>query len=113
MVALGHLAHAFLAVVRAEEHIRRPAPVGLIALTCNEIQRLFTTAVSDPCVMWPFGTTTTAPCTAGTTNNLGARTSSHGQQAIAQQLYRPRKPWPLICDLAPIDGQQRSLAHAT
>ena len=27
------------------EHTRRPAPVGLIALTCNEIQRLFTTAV--------------------------------------------------------------------
>jgi predicted aconitase with swiveling domain len=46
VVALGHLAHTFLAVVRAEEHTRGPAPVGLIALTCNEI--LFTTAVVRP-----------------------------------------------------------------
>ncbi|MFE7896477.1 hypothetical protein ACFU3E_02855 [Streptomyces sp. NPDC057424] len=48
MVTLGHLAHAFLAVVRADEHTRRPAPVGPIALTCNEIQRLFTTAEVRP-----------------------------------------------------------------
>jgi len=39
------LAHAFLAVVRAEEHARHPAPDGLISLTCNEIQRLFTALV--------------------------------------------------------------------
>ncbi|MEU2726734.1 hypothetical protein [Streptomyces griseoviridis] len=43
-----HIAHAFFAVVRAEEHTRRPAPVGLIALTRNKIQRLFTTAVVRP-----------------------------------------------------------------
>lgn len=42
------LAHAFLAVVRADEHARRPAPDGLIPLTCNEIQRLFITLVVRP-----------------------------------------------------------------
>ncbi|GAA1899609.1 IS701 family transposase [Streptomyces sodiiphilus] len=40
---LAMLAHAFLAVVRAAEHRLRPAPQGLIVLTCNEIQHLFTT----------------------------------------------------------------------
>ncbi|WP_326757092.1 IS701 family transposase [Streptomyces hirsutus] len=44
-VTLAMLAHAFLAVVRANEHTRRPAPDSLIPLTCNEIQRLFTAFV--------------------------------------------------------------------
>ncbi|MFI6685589.1 IS701 family transposase [Streptomyces sp. NPDC050485] len=39
------LAHAFLAVVRADEHARGPAPDGLVPLSCNEIQRLFITIV--------------------------------------------------------------------
>ncbi|MFI6653092.1 hypothetical protein ACIBI8_36540 [Streptomyces sp. NPDC050529] len=39
------LAHAFLAVVRADEHTRSPAPDGLVPLPCNEIQRLFTMVV--------------------------------------------------------------------
>ena len=50
-VTLAMLAHAFLAVTRAHEHQDHPTPDGLIALTCNEIQRLFalpTTAPSDP-----------------------------------------------------------------
>ncbi|MGW5465110.1 IS701 family transposase [Streptomyces sp. NPDC003996] len=47
-VTLAMLAHAFLAVVRADEHARHPAPDGLIRLTCNEIQRLFTTLVARP-----------------------------------------------------------------
>lgn len=47
-VTLAMLAHAFLAVVRADEHARHPAPDGLIPLTCNEIQRLFTTLVVQP-----------------------------------------------------------------
>ncbi len=47
-VTLAMLAHAFLAVVRADEHARHPAPDGLIPLTCNEIQRLFTTFVLRP-----------------------------------------------------------------
>jgi hypothetical protein len=42
------LAHAFLAVVRADEHVRHPAPGGLIPLTCNEIQRLFTAFAVRP-----------------------------------------------------------------
>ncbi|WP_435272656.1 hypothetical protein [Streptomyces parvulus] len=47
-VPLAMLAHAFLAVVRADEHTCRPSPDGLIPLTCNEIQRLFTTLVVRP-----------------------------------------------------------------
>ena len=47
-VTLAMLAHAFLAVVRADEHTRRPAPDDLIPLTCNEIQRLFITLVVRP-----------------------------------------------------------------
>jgi hypothetical protein len=35
------LAHAFLTVVRADEHASHPRPDGLIPLTCNEIQCLF------------------------------------------------------------------------
>lgn len=42
------LVHAFLAVVRADEHARHPAPDGLARLTCNAIQRLFTTLVAQP-----------------------------------------------------------------
>ncbi|RAJ55972.1 hypothetical protein K388_04892 [Streptomyces sp. KhCrAH-43] len=42
------LAHAFLAVVRADEHARNPAPDGLVPLSCNEIQRLFITLVVQP-----------------------------------------------------------------
>lgn len=41
------LAHAFLAVVRADEHTRRPGPADLVPLSCNEIQRLFITLVSS------------------------------------------------------------------
>ncbi|MFF1570589.1 IS701 family transposase [Streptomyces sp. NPDC058293] len=47
-VTLAMLAHAFLAVVRADEHARRPARDALIPLTCNEIQRLFIALVIQP-----------------------------------------------------------------
>ena len=47
-VTLAMLAHAFLAVVRAVEQARHPAPDELIPLTCNEIQRLFITLVVRP-----------------------------------------------------------------
>ncbi len=47
-VTLAMLAHAFLAVVRAEEHARHPAPDTLRSFTCNEIQRLFITLVVRP-----------------------------------------------------------------
>jgi SRSO17 transposase len=42
------LAHALLAVIAANEHTTRPAPDGLIALTCNEIRRLLTVLVVEP-----------------------------------------------------------------
>jgi SRSO17 transposase len=47
-VTLSMLAHAFPAVVRADEHARHPASDVLILLTCDEIQRLFTTLVIRP-----------------------------------------------------------------
>ncbi|MFE5192057.1 IS701 family transposase [Streptomyces sp. NPDC056628] len=47
-VTLAMLAHAFLAVVRADEHARHLVPDGLVPFTCNEIQRLFTTLVVRP-----------------------------------------------------------------
>lgn len=47
-VTRAMLAPAFLAVVRAGEHARHPAPDGLIPLTCNEIQRLFITLAVRP-----------------------------------------------------------------
>lgn len=40
-VTLAMLAHAFLTVVRADEHARHPTPDDLIPLSCNEICRLF------------------------------------------------------------------------
>lgn len=47
-VTLAMPAHAFLVVVRAGEHARHPAPGGLIPLTCDEIQRLFTMLAVRP-----------------------------------------------------------------
>ncbi|MER7694524.1 IS701 family transposase [Streptomyces sp. NPDC097610] len=47
-VTLAMLAHAFLTVVRADEHRIRPGPDDLIPLTCNEIQRLFIALVARP-----------------------------------------------------------------
>lgn len=46
-VTLAMLAHAFLAVFRADEHTR-PASDDLIPLTCNEIQHLFITLIVQP-----------------------------------------------------------------
>jgi hypothetical protein len=45
---LAMTAHALLAVIAAHEHTDRPVPAGLIALTCNEIRRLFTVFVIEP-----------------------------------------------------------------
>ena len=42
------LAHALLAVIAATERAQRPPPAELIALTCNEIQHLFTTLITEP-----------------------------------------------------------------
>jgi hypothetical protein len=45
---LAIIAHALLAIIAAREHATPPAPDRLIALTCNEIRRLFTTYVIEP-----------------------------------------------------------------
>jgi len=45
---LAMIAHALLVVIAANEHTDRPAPAGIIALTCSEIRRLFTVLVVTP-----------------------------------------------------------------
>jgi SRSO17 transposase len=40
-VTLAMLAYAFLAVAAVTDHARHPSPLGLIPLTCNELQHLF------------------------------------------------------------------------
>lgn len=45
---LSMLAHAFLAITAARERSTRPAPVGLIPLTCNEIQHLLNVTATQP-----------------------------------------------------------------
>jgi hypothetical protein len=47
-MTLAMLAHAFLVVPAATERARHPAPHGLIPLTCNELQHLFTTLAARP-----------------------------------------------------------------
>lgn len=47
-VTLAMLAHAFLTVVRADEHAQHPAPDQLIPLSCDEIQHLFTALAVQP-----------------------------------------------------------------
>jgi hypothetical protein len=60
---LAMLAHALLAVLTATEHTHAPAQAGLIALTCNEIRRLFTTIITEP--------TRTEPWPAHTPGRIG------------------------------------------
>jgi SRSO17 transposase len=45
---LALLAHALLAVIAATERAERRPPGELIALTCNEIQHLFTKLITEP-----------------------------------------------------------------
>lgn len=45
---LAMTTHALLAAIAAQEHTDRRAPAGMIALTCNEIGRLFTIFVIAP-----------------------------------------------------------------
>jgi len=47
-VTLAMLAYAFLVVAAVTAHARHPPPLGLIPLTCNEIQHLFATLVAAP-----------------------------------------------------------------
>lgn len=45
---LAMLAHAFLVVLAVTERAQRPAPEGLISLTCNEIHHLFNVLIAQP-----------------------------------------------------------------
>jgi SRSO17 transposase len=45
-VTLAMLAYAFLVVAAVTEHAQHPPPLGLIPLTCNEIQHLFAALVA-------------------------------------------------------------------
>jgi SRSO17 transposase len=47
-VTLAMVAFAFLVVAAVTEHARHPPPLGLIPLTCNEIQHLFAALVAAP-----------------------------------------------------------------
>jgi hypothetical protein len=44
-VTLAMLAYGFLVVAAVTERARHPPPLGLIPLTCNEVQHLFATLV--------------------------------------------------------------------
>jgi hypothetical protein len=45
---LAMTARALLVVIAASEPVDRPAPAGLIALTCSDVRRLFTVVVVEP-----------------------------------------------------------------
>jgi SRSO17 transposase len=47
-VTLAMLAYAFLVVAAVPDHARRPLPLGLIPLTCNEVQHLFAALIARP-----------------------------------------------------------------
>jgi hypothetical protein len=47
-VTLAMLAYAFLVVAAVTEHARHPPPLGLLPLTCNEIQHLFAALACQP-----------------------------------------------------------------
>jgi len=47
-VTLAMLADAFLVVAAVTQHARHPPPLGLIPLTCNEIQHLFAALARQP-----------------------------------------------------------------
>jgi hypothetical protein len=49
---LAMLAHAFLVVAALIEGTRHPAPPGLVAVTCYEVQHLFAVPVTDPGHRW-------------------------------------------------------------
>jgi SRSO17 transposase len=49
-VTLAMLAYAFLVVAAVTDHARHPPPLGLIPITCNEIQHLFAALVAAPVV---------------------------------------------------------------
>jgi hypothetical protein len=47
-VTLAMLAHAFLVLAAVTQRTRHPAPLGLVGLTCNEVQHLFAALLARP-----------------------------------------------------------------
>lgn len=80
---LAMVAHALLAVIAAREHDLRPAPDGLIALTCNEIRRLFVTFVIEPA--------RTLTCSLGW--SLWRRRHQHRARTSHYQRQEAAQPW--------------------
>ncbi|BBG00370.1 MULTISPECIES: hypothetical protein [Pseudonocardia] len=77
------LAHALLAAIAAHEHAEQPAPDGLIALTCNEIRRLFVTYVIEP------ARTLTCPLAW----SLWRRRHQHRARTSHYQRHEAAQPW--------------------
>ena len=88
------LAHALLAVIAANQHTTRPAPTGLIALTCNQIRRLLAVLVVKPsralARAWSTGVDAinTAPAPATTS----AKTQPWNGHNDLRLKYRPPRP---------------------
>ena len=80
---LAMVAHALLAVIAAREHAERPAPDGLIALTCNEIRHLFARLVIEP------GRTLACPLAW----SLWRRRHQHRSRTSHYQRQEDTQPW--------------------
>ena len=81
---LAMIGHALLAVLAATAHADRPAPAGMIALTANEIQRLFTVLVVEPAraVVCPLAWSS------------WRRRHQHHARIHHYQRQQATKPWP-------------------
>ena len=84
---LAMIAHALLAVLAATAQAARPAPAGMIALTTNEIRRLFTVLIVEPAralaCPWPGhpGDAAINTTPASTTTSANTR-PSHGHNDL-------------------------------
>lgn len=107
------LAYALLVVVALTECTRQPAPLGVVELTCSEIQRLFAALVGRPAVVVRTGcavvVATTAPgphsssplpatshTAAMNTTKSGWRVSIFGAQPKVGDT-EGWNPWPSAC----------------
>lgn len=79
-VTLAMLAHAFLAVVTADERTHRPAPDGLIPLTRKEIAHLFISLIVRPA----HATAHRLGCSDWPRRNQARSQASHHQRQAAQ-----------------------------
>ena len=84
---MAMIGHALLAVLAATAHADGPAPAGMIALTCNEIRRLFTVLIIEPAralaFRWPGHTGDAAINTTPAPTTTSANTPpSHGHNDL-------------------------------